>query len=131
MAVKLIVQNSVRDSSAPAEESHGDGGHLRVIVADDRFPQGVVVFQGPEFSEEGFRERLGDNESQTPQPFACRPEPVICDGCNVFHPHEHRCHGENAFVHGEATGKPCECPLCFEIERCWALLEEGNWEGRL
>jgi len=29
--------------------------------------------------------------------------PVICDGCNVREPWEHRCHG-----------KPCECPRCRE-----------------
>lgn len=37
---------------------------------------------------------------------------IICDGCNVRAPHEHRCHGENASVSGEATGKRCQCREC-------------------
>lgn len=37
--------------------------------------------------------------------------PIICDDCNTLHG-EHKCHGENAFVRGEPTGKPCECREC-------------------
>ncbi|MFC1630170.1 hypothetical protein ACFL06_01385 [Patescibacteria group bacterium] len=40
----------------------------------------------------------------------------ICDGCNVNEPFEHKCHGEDAHVQGEPTGKPCECPSCGEIK---------------
>lgn len=42
--------------------------------------------------------------------------PVICDGCNVREPFEHRCHGEQSVVMGEQTGKPCECQPCRELE---------------
>ena len=41
------------------------------------------------------------------------PKLLICDGCNVRAPFEHRCHGDRAFVNGEATGKPCQCEDCF------------------
>lgn len=37
--------------------------------------------------------------------------PIICDECNTLHGY-HRCHGENALVRGEPTGKPCECRDC-------------------
>lgn len=37
---------------------------------------------------------------------------LICDGCNVRWPHEHRCHGDQARVDGEPTEGPCECPDC-------------------
>lgn len=37
---------------------------------------------------------------------------VICDGCRVALPHEHRCHGRLARVGGEPSG-PCQCVECF------------------
>lgn len=37
---------------------------------------------------------------------------IICDGCNVRGVHEHRCHGDNAHVQDEPTGRPCECEDC-------------------
>ena len=37
---------------------------------------------------------------------------VICDGCNVIGPWEHRCHGLNASVQSEPIGRPCECQIC-------------------
>lgn len=40
---------------------------------------------------------------------------VICDGCNVREPWEHRCHGSNAYVSGERVGKPCECRDCIPV----------------
>lgn len=40
-------------------------------------------------------------------------QPLICDGCNVRTPWEHRCHGERAQVRGEPTGKRCQCAECF------------------
>ena len=39
---------------------------------------------------------------------------LICDGCAVQSPFEHRCHGNMAFEHGEPTGKSCQCPDCSE-----------------
>lgn len=39
--------------------------------------------------------------------------PVICDGCNVRPPFEHRCHGQRSVVRGEQTDKKCQCPDCF------------------
>lgn len=41
---------------------------------------------------------------------------IICDGCNVTAPFEHRCHGSRSMVRGEQTGLPCECPMCKEME---------------
>lgn len=41
---------------------------------------------------------------------------IICDGCNVRDPFEHRCHGSNSYVRGERVGLPCECWQCLEIE---------------
>lgn len=49
------------------------------------------------------------NETQTPE-----QKFLICDGCNARSLFEHRCHGDRAFVNGEATGKPCQCPDCSE-----------------
>ena len=37
---------------------------------------------------------------------------ILCDGCNVREGLEHRCHGANSHVRGEATLKPCECLGC-------------------
>lgn len=37
---------------------------------------------------------------------------VICDGCAVNPPHEHRCHGLRAYVNGEAMRRPCDCRDC-------------------
>lgn len=37
---------------------------------------------------------------------------LICDGCNVRPPWEHRCHEGNAWVRGEKTGRPCQCDEC-------------------
>lgn len=47
---------------------------------------------------------------------------IICDGCNVNPPWEHRCHGDRAMVLGEQTEFPCECPECLETERTFAAL---------
>jgi len=44
-----------------------------------------------------------------------KAENVICDGCNVRDPWEHRCHGKEAVVREEQTYKPCECPRCKEL----------------
>jgi|GEM_PF-4382766 len=41
---------------------------------------------------------------------------VICDGCSVELPFEHRCHQELARVNGEHVGKPCQCAVCFVAE---------------
>lgn len=42
-----------------------------------------------------------------------RPEePVICDGCNIREPFEHRCHGRNIVVRGERADRSCECRPC-------------------
>lgn len=42
------------------------------------------------------------------------PSPeTICDGCNVREPYEHRCHRGRSVVHGEQTGRKCQCVECF------------------
>ncbi len=41
---------------------------------------------------------------------------VICDGCNVREPFEHRCHGYRSVVRGESTDKICECKDCREAD---------------
>ena len=45
------------------------------------------------------------------------PNKIICDGCNVNLPHEHRCHGNRSVVRGERMDKPCQCLDCFVIGR--------------
>lgn len=57
-------------------------------------------------------------------PFDNERKIVVCDGCRVKFPFEHRCHGENAFVLGFATGKPCECPTCVNK----AAKKEEFWD---
>ena len=38
---------------------------------------------------------------------------VLCDGCNVKAPHEHRCHGSGPItVHGDRKEMACECIPC-------------------
>lgn len=38
---------------------------------------------------------------------------IICDGCNVKSPHEHRCHGKDRItVLGEPRNSACECEAC-------------------
>lgn len=38
---------------------------------------------------------------------------VICDGCRVTAPFEHRCHGERVQVAGESVAGSCQCVECF------------------
>ena len=38
--------------------------------------------------------------------------PIICDGCNVKPPFEHRCHGNRSVIAGKHTGQTCECKDC-------------------
>jgi hypothetical protein len=38
--------------------------------------------------------------------------PIICDGCNVRPPFEHRCHGNRSVIAGKHTGQTCECKDC-------------------
>ncbi len=38
---------------------------------------------------------------------------VICDGCDVEQPFEHRCHNERAVVRGEQKDEKCLCVNCF------------------
>ena len=45
------------------------------------------------------------------------PNKIICDGCNVNLPHEHRCHGNRSVVRGERMDKPCQCLDCFVVDR--------------
>lgn len=43
---------------------------------------------------------------------------VICDGCNVRPPWEHRCHGDEAVtVGGDRIPLPCGCVECAEARR--------------
>lgn len=60
---------------------------------------------------------------------------VICDGCNVRENWEHRCHKEDAFVGGKATGKLCECKFCkwktfwFDGNQfCAVINSRAKWE---
>lgn len=48
-------------------------------------------------------------------------EPVICDGCAVREPWEHKCHGTNIVVRGEHTTKNCECPRCNHLGTTFKL----------
>lgn len=35
---------------------------------------------------------------------------IICDGCNVQEPYEHRCHGQNQIsIGGEIQDGACDC----------------------
>jgi len=40
---------------------------------------------------------------------------LLCDGCNVRHPHEHRCLGIQAKFADEKTGQRCHCADCFVV----------------
>ena len=35
----------------------------------------------------------------------------ICSGCNVYPPHEHRCHG-TYYLGGQPTAVECQCEQC-------------------
>lgn len=42
---------------------------------------------------------------------------MICDGCNVNKPWEHRCHGiEKIARFGDILPTACECPECREAD---------------
>ena len=44
-------------------------------------------------------------------------KPIICDGCNVNEPFEHRCHGEGRImVRGDVIDGACECTTCVSPE---------------
>lgn len=40
---------------------------------------------------------------------------VVCDGCNVREPFEHRCHQRNILVQGERIDKLCCCWECLDV----------------
>jgi hypothetical protein len=40
-------------------------------------------------------------------------EPLICDGCRVREPHEHRCHVFPVLVDGEEVREVCQCRECY------------------
>ena len=40
---------------------------------------------------------------------------IICDGCNVRKPWEHRCHREHALVMDKSANHRCECADCFVV----------------
>jgi len=42
-------------------------------------------------------------------------EPLICDGCRVRWPHEHRCHRGRMQIQGEPVAGWCACPDCAEL----------------
>ena len=57
-------------------------------------------------------------------------EQILCDGCNVRSPHEHRCHGTDGpiTVRGDSINAGCRCEPCqkqptMESLREWA--EQG------
>lgn len=64
--------------------------------------------------DEGVK-NMGHHSTKIPEP------PLLCDGCNVRTPHEHRCWGE---IKGDPNGvglqiltKKCECPDCNDPNR--------------
>lgn len=57
--------------------------------------------------------------------------PNICDGCNVRDGWEHRCHGMQATVRGEPTGRPCECHECMDEKVICASLLNLEPEARV
>lgn len=56
---------------------------------------------------------------------------VICDGCAVVPPHEHRCHGRDAFVGGNRVRQACECSLCGNCPRLPQIGEYVRGHGTL
>jgi len=53
---------------------------------------------------------------------------LICDGCNVRKPHEHRCHRSPITQYGVMLEKACECLECREADR--ATLPRGDITAR-
>ncbi len=55
---------------------------------------------------------------------------IICDGCNVRYPHEHRCHEDRPQVRGEHVFGTCSCPDCHpsaeELAAFRQTLEQGE-----
>ena len=55
---------------------------------------------------------------------------LICDGCNVREPFEHRCHGSRMQVRGENVSGACECEGCspmpnlppIECQQCGRIM---------
>jgi hypothetical protein len=49
---------------------------------------------------------------------------MICDGCNVREPHEHRCHEDRCTVDGEPVEGTCACAECHPTVE--SLMREYN-----
>jgi hypothetical protein len=56
------------------------------------------------------------------------PPPLICHGCNVREPHEHRCHEDRTVV-GNRMGT-CDCPDCHPTPEELAAFRKELEEGR-
>lgn len=97
-----------------------DAGHFPSREDRNQYPE-----LAPACTDFGLNQRPGSRWSQLQAitgGLASQPSPVICDGCNVRSPHEHRCHGDDAWVCGRATGQPCQCPPCAEAKSFVASL---------
>ncbi|MBP6910918.1 hypothetical protein KBC03_05005, partial [Patescibacteria group bacterium] len=54
--------------------------------------------------------------------FGMPPRDKICDGCNVFPPHEHRCHHGSMYIKDQPVKDAyCDCPGCRESETLMAI----------
>jgi len=53
--------------------------------------------------------------NERPDKAPSAPTKVLCDGCNVNPPFEHRCHGRKTMIMGQATNKICQCQECREL----------------
>ena len=57
-------------------------------------------------------------------------ELIICDGCNVREPHEHRCHRFPITRFGVKMSKACECLACREADRAM-IPRQGNFNSAI
>lgn len=115
----LFTQPGILDDSIPEDRqlgieaglAWGSVGELTVVYADFGISKGMK-FGMERATQEGRPVEIRYLPIETVMALAREYKMIICDGCNVNAPFEHRCHEHNAMIRGETTNKSCECPVC-------------------
>ena len=105
-SMKAEIIEDIERAGAQPWESTGAKSHVFVGIDE-------IFIYPPDYHIDGYSLNTRDLEGLLAR-LNDRKNLLICDGCNVRPPFEHRCHQNRAFVNGESTGKSCQCPDCFE-----------------
>lgn len=120
-----VIKERVKEAEDVADASHSDACMLLLRLGEVEAQRDCLadalreqVFESDYISEMvrcgicGSRWYTGTPEKHKDICPLDIPAKVICDGCNVRPPHEHRCQGDQAHVRDEPTYRPCECGDC-------------------